>query len=226
MQIEISADKRELQGKGASRRLRGSGKVPGIIYGGENPAQPIELDHNNLYHQLKLEAFHASILTMSVEGQKEKVLLRDIQMHPFKPQVLHIDFQRVASNKKIHMKVPLHFINEDIAPGVKLAGGLVSHVLTELDVSCLPKDLPEFISVDVGELAAGNTIHLSNLQLPEGVEIPSLIKGEDLPVATIAIPRAVAAEEAAAGIAAGDIPTSVQKKEGVAKEGEKNDAGK
>jgi len=218
MQIEISADKRELQGKGASRRLRGSGKVPGIIYGGENPAQPIELDHNNLYHQLKLEAFHASILTMSVEGQKEKVLLRDIQMHPFKPQVLHIDFQRVASNKKIHMKVPLHFINEDIAPGVKLAGGLVSRVLTELDVSCLPKDLPEFISVDVGELAAGNTIHLSNLQLPEGVEIPSLIKGEDLPVATIAIPRAVAAEEAAAGVAAGDIPAS--------KEGEKKDAGK
>ena len=226
MQIEISAEKRELQGKGASRRLRGSGKVPGIIYGGENPAQPIELDHNNLYHQLKLEAFHASILTMSVEGQKEKVLLRDIQMHPFKPQVLHIDFQRVASNKKIHMKVPLHFINEDIAPGVKLAGGLISHVLTELDVSCLPKDLPEFISVDVGELAAGNTIHLSNLQLPEGVEIPALMKGEDLPVATIAIPRAVAAEEAAAGVAAGDIPTSVQKKEGVAKEGEKKDAGK
>ncbi|SFU32496.1 50S ribosomal protein L25/general stress protein Ctc [Nitrosospira multiformis] len=225
MQIEVSAEKRELQGKGASRRLRGSGKVPGIIYGGENPAQPIELDHNDLYHQLKLEAFHASILTMSVEGQKEKVLLRDIQMHPFKLQVLHIDFQRVASNKKIHMKVPLHFINEDIAPGVKLAGGLVSRVLTELDVSCLPKDLPEFISVDVGELAAGNTIHLSNLQLPEGVEIPSLIKGEDLPVATIAIPRAVAAEEAA-GIAAGDVPTSVQKKEGVAKEGEKKDAGK
>ncbi|SEM97772.1 LSU ribosomal protein L25P [Nitrosospira multiformis] len=226
MQIEISADKRELQGKGASRRLRGSGKVPGIIYGGENPAQPIELDHNNLYHQLKLEAFHASILTMSVEGQKEKVLLRDIQMHPFKPQVLHIDFQRVASNKKIHMKVPLHFINEDIAPGVKLAGGLVSRVLTELDVSCLPKDLPEFISVDVGELAAGNTIHLSNLQLPEGVEIPALMKGEDLPVATIAIPRGVAAEEGAGGVAAGDIPTSVQKKEGVAKEGEKKDAGK
>jgi large subunit ribosomal protein L25 len=109
---------------------------------------------------------------------------------------------------------------------VKLAGGLVSRVLTELDVSCLPKDLPEFISVDVGELAAGNTIHLSNLQLPEGVEIPALIKGEDLPVATIAIPRAVAAEEAAAGVAAGDIPTSAQKKEGAAKEGEKKDAGK
>ncbi|MBN9124040.1 MAG: 50S ribosomal protein L25/general stress protein Ctc [Nitrosospira sp. 56-18] len=225
MQIEISAKKRTLQGKGASRRLRGSGTVPGIIYGGEGPAQPIELDHNNLYHKLKLEAFHASILSMDVEGQKEPVLLRDVQMHPFKLQVLHIDFQRVDRRKKIHMKVPLHFINADIAPGVKLSGGIVSHVLTELDVSCLPKDLPEFISVDLVDLAAGNTVHLSNLQLPPGVEIPSLAKGDDLPVATIIIPRAVAAEEAAA-VAAAEVPTTVQKKEGTVKEGEKKDAGK
>lgn len=225
MQIEISAKKRTLQGKGASRRLRGSGTVPGIIYGGEGPAQPIELDHNNLYHKLKLEAFHASILSMDVEGQKEPVLLRDVQMHPFKLQVLHIDFQRVDRRKKIHMKVPLHFINADVAPGVKLSGGIVSHVLTELDVSCLPKDLPEFISVDLVDLAAGNTIHLSNLQLPPGVEIPSLAKGDDLPVATIIIPRAVAAEEASA-VAAAEVPTTVQKKEGTAKEGEKKDAGK
>jgi len=226
MHIEISAKKRELQGKGASRRLRGSGKVPGVIYGGANPAQAIELDHNDLYHQLKLEAFHASILSMDVEGQKERVLLRDIQMHPFKLQVLHIDFQRVDPNKKIHMKVPLHFINTEAAPGVKLSGGLVSHVLTELDVSCLPKDLPEFITVDLAELAAGNTLHLSDLKTPEGVEIPSLLKGEDLPVATIVIPRAVAAEEAAATVAATEVPTTVQKKEGVVKEGEKRDAGK
>lgn len=226
MQMEISASKRTLQGKGASRRLRGSGKVPGVIYGGENPAQAIELDHNSLYHKLKLEAFHASILSLDLEGQQEQVLLRDIQMHPFKLQVLHIDFQRVDKNKKIHMKVPLHFINAEIAPGVKLSGGLVSHVLTELDVSCLPKDLPEFITVDLTELAAGNTLHLSDLELPEGVEIPTLIRGENLPVATIIIPRAVAAEEAAAVVAAADIPTTVQKKEGTAKEGEKKDAGK
>jgi large subunit ribosomal protein L25 len=225
MQIEISAKKRTLQGKGASRRLRGSGTVPGIIYGGEGSAQPIELDHNNLYHKLKLEAFHASILSMDVEGQKEPVLLRDVQMHPFKLQVLHIDFQRVDRRKKIHMKVPLHFINADVAPGVKLSGGIVSHVLTELDVSCLPKDLPEFISVDLVDLAAGNTVHLSDLQLPPGVEIPSLAKGDDLPVATIIIPRAVAAEEAAA-VAAAEVPTTVQKKEGTTKEGEKKDAGK
>ncbi len=198
MQIEVSASRRTLQGKGASRRLRGSGRVPGIIYGGDNPAQPIELDHNNLYHQLKLEAFHASILSLNMEGQKERVLLRDIQMHPFKQQVLHVDFQRVDPKKKIHMKVPVHFLNEDIAPGVKLSGGIVSHVLTEVDVSCLPKDLPEFITVDLIDLAAGNTVHLSNLALPEGVEIPSLLKGEDLPVATIVIPRSVAAEASAA----------------------------
>jgi large subunit ribosomal protein L25 len=122
--------------------------------------------------------------------------------------------------------VPLHFINAEISPGVKLSGGLVSHVLTELDVSCLPKDLPEFITVDLTDLAAGNTLHLSDLKLPQGVEIPALIKGENLPVATIVIPRAVAAEEAAAAVAAADIPTTVQKKEGVAKEGEKKDAGK
>ena len=149
---------------------------------------------------------------MDVEGQKERVLLRDIQMHPFKLQVLHIDFQRVDPNKKIHMKVPLHFVNADIAPGVKLSGGIVSHVLTELDISCLPKDLPEFISVDLAELASGNTLHLSDLKLPGGVEIPSLAKGDNLPVATIVIPRAVAAEEAAATVAAAISPQQCRRK--------------
>ena len=232
MQIEISASKRTLQGKGASRRLRGSGKVPGIIYGGENAAQAIELDHNNLFHQLKLEAFHASILSMDLEGKKEQVLLRDLQMHPFKLQVLHIDFQRVDQNKKIHMKVPLHFINAEISPGVKTSGGIVSHVLTEVDISCLPKDLPEFISVDLSALAVGHSVHLADLKLPQGVEIPALVKGDNASVATIIIPRAVVAEEEAAPVvAAADIPTTVQKKEsdvkeGDKKEGDKKDAGK
>lgn len=226
MQIEISASKRTLQGKGASRRLRGSGKVPGIIYGGDSPAQAIELDHNTLYHKLKLEAFHASILSLELDGKKEQVLLRDLQMHPFKLQVQHIDFQRIDQNKKVHMKVPLHFINADIAPGVKVSGGIVSHILAELDVSCLPKDLPEFISVDLSNLASGNSLHLSDLSLPQGVEIPALIRGENLPVATIIIPRAVAAEEAAAAVAAADVPTTVQKKESAVKEGDKKDTGK
>lgn len=198
MKIEISADKRTLQGKGASRRLRGSGKVPAIIYGGDQEAQSIEMDHNDLYHKLKLEAFHASVLTLDVAGKKEPVLLRDIQMHPFKQQVLHVDFQRVDKNKKIHMKVPLHFINAEVAPGVKTSGGIVSHILTEVDISCLPDDLPEFVSVDLAELTAGHTLHLSDLVMPKGVETVALSKGENLPVATIVIPRSVLSEEAGA----------------------------
>lgn len=198
MKIEISADKRTLQGKGASRRLRGSGKVPAIIYGGDQAAQSIEMDHNDLYHKLKLEAFHASVLTLDVAGKKEPVLLRDIQMHPYKQQVLHVDFQRVDKNKKIHMKVPLHFINAEVAPGVKTSGGIVSHILTEVDISCLPDDLPEFIAVDLAELTAGHTLHLSDLVMPKGVETVALGKGENLPVATIVIPRSVLSEEAGA----------------------------
>ena len=198
MKIEISADKRTLQGKGASRRLRGSGKVPAIIYGGDQEAQSIEMDHNDLYHKLKLEAFHASVLSLEVAGKKESVLLRDIQMHPYKQQVLHVDFQRVDKNKKIHMKVPLHFINAEVAPGVKTSGGIVSHILTEVDISCLPDDLPEFISVDLAELTAGHTLHLSDLVMPKGVETVALSKGENLPVATIVIPRSVLSEEAGA----------------------------
>ncbi len=197
MKIEVSADKRTLQGKGASRRLRGSGKVPGIIYGGDSEPQSIELDHNDMFYKLKMEAFHASILTLNVEGSKEQVLLRDVQMHPYKQLVLHVDFQRVDQKKKIHMKVPLHFINAEVAPGVKTAGGIVSHVLTEVDISCLPKDLPEFITVDLVDLEAGHTLHLSDLVIPENVEISALIKGDDQAVAAIVIPRAVLSEEAA-----------------------------
>ena len=227
MKIEISANKRTLQGKGASRRLRGRGKVPGIIYGGEDPAQAIELDHNNLYHKLKLEAFHASILSIDLGGEKEQVFLRDLQMHPYKLQVLHIDFQRVDKNKKIHMKVPLHFVNAEVSPGVKVSGGIVSHVFTELDISCLPKDLPEFIQVDLTELSTNNPVHLSNLKMPHGVEMPAFTRGDNSAVATIVIPRAVVSEEStAATVAAADIPTTVQKEEEDEKEIDKKDVGK
>lgn len=197
MKIEISADKRTLQGKGASRRLRGSGKVPAIIYGGDQAAQSIEMDHNDLFHKLRLEAFHASILSLNVAGKNEQVLLRDIQMHPYKQQVLHVDFQRIDKNKKIHMKVPLHFINAETSPGVKTSGGIVSHILTEVDISCLPADLPEFISVDLAELTAGHTLHLSDLVLPKDVEIVALTKGDNSAVVTIVIPRSVLSDEAA-----------------------------
>lgn len=199
MQTEVIAAKRDLQGKGASRRLRRAGKVPAVVYGGEKGAQAIELDHNSIFHQLRHEAFHASILTLNVDGSKESVLLRDFQMHPFRPIVMHVDFQRVDKDQKLHIKVPLHFVNADIAPGVKLSGGIVSHVLTEVDVACLPADLPEFIEVDLADLAAGHSIHLADLKLPKGVEIPALIRGENTPVATILAVRGGVEEETAGG---------------------------
>jgi len=196
MKIEFIANKRELQGTGASRRLRRAGKVPGIVYGGEVTAQPIELDHNALFHSLKQESFHASILTMNLEGQKHQVLLRDYQMHAFRPLVLHIDFQRVSADKKIHMKVPLHFINADIAPGVKLQGGVASHVLNELNITCLPADLPEFIEVDLKDVSVGHSVHVKDLNLPKGVEAV-LHRGENPVVATITVPRGTTEAELA-----------------------------
>ncbi len=202
MAIEVIAVKRELQGKGASRRLRIAGRVPGVVYGGEKDAAAIDMDHNSLYHQLKHESFHASILTLDLDGVKEQVLLRDVQVHPFKQLVLHLDFQRVDENQKIHMKVPLHFVNADVAPGVKQSGGIVSHIMTEIDIACLPKDLPEFIEVDLINLTAGHSLHLSEIKLPNGVEIASLAKGGDLAVAAITIPRGSMEAAAEAGKAA------------------------
>ena len=171
MKFELNAQARTLQGSGASRRLRRAGKVPGIIYGGDAAPQAIELDHNDLLLDMKKEAFHASILVISVDGKKQQALLRDTQMHAYKPKILHVDFQRVSATEALHLMVPLHFINEETAPGVKLSGGRVNHVLTEVDVQCLPKDLPEFIEVDVGTLEVGESIHLSDLKLPKGVKL-------------------------------------------------------
>jgi large subunit ribosomal protein L25 len=171
MQFEIIAQARTLQGSGASRRLRRAGKVPGIIYGGEAAPQAIEIDHNDLLLNLKKEAFHASILNIVLDGKKQQVLLRDTQRHAYKPLILHVDFQRVDATHELHIKVPLHFVNEETAPGVKLSGGLVNHVITEVDVHCLPKDLPAFIEVDLGALNVGETIHLSQLKLPKGVKL-------------------------------------------------------
>jgi large subunit ribosomal protein L25 len=212
MKIAIKAETRKGQGTGASRRLRHAEKVPGILYGGGKDATVIELDHNNLYHKLKLEAFHASILDMELEGKIEPVLLRDVQMHAWKQIVLHVDFLRVAADKKITMKVPLHFINADIAPGVKISSGIVSHVINDLNISCLPKDLPEFVEVDLKDLAAGHSIHISDLKMPPGVESVALNKRDDQVIATIIIPRAVAAEEEAAPVVtAADVPAANQK---------------
>ena len=169
MHFEFTAFPRTTEGRGASRRMRRTGKAPGIVYGGAVAPQPIELDHNALFHALRNEAFHASILTMKLDGAATKVLLRDVQMHPFKNEILHVDFQRIDENKKIQMKVPLHFVNAEESPAVKLSGAIVSHIATELAISCLPKDLPEFIEVDLSTLEAGKSIHVSQVKLPAGV---------------------------------------------------------
>ncbi|WP_308446415.1 50S ribosomal protein L25/general stress protein Ctc [Chitinimonas sp. BJYL2] len=198
MTIEVIATKRVEQGTGASRRLRRAGKVPGIIYGGNAEPVAIELDHNNLYHAMQHEAFHASILSLNVDGKTETVLLRDAQYHPWKQIVNHVDFQRVDASQKIHIKVPLHFINADVAPGVKLGGGIVSHVMTDADVECLPGKLPEFIEVDLKTLEAGHSIHLADITLPEGVAFVALKHGDNATVATILSVRGAATEEAAA----------------------------
>jgi len=195
MKIEFSATERKMQGTGASRRLRTSGRVPGIVYGGNKPAQAIDLDHKDLLLNLRNEAFHASILTMDLGGEKEPVLLRDVQLHPFRRQVVHVDFQRVAKDRKIHMKVPLHFSNEAAAPGLK-TGGVIGHVLNELDVQCLPDDLPEFIELDLSTLEVGHSIHLSEMKLPNGVEAVALRRGEDPVIVTCQVPRVVEVVEA------------------------------
>ena len=213
MKIEISASKRETQGTGASRRLRNAGRVPGIVYGGDKGPVNVELDHKELYQNLTREAFHASILTLKVDGSSEQVLLRAFNMHPFKRQVQHVDFQRVSKDKKIHMKVPLHFVNAEISPGVKVQGGVASHVMNDIDVTCFPDDLPEFIEVDLGNLSVGNSIHVRELALPKGVEAV-LHKGENPVVATVILPALVTEEEetaaAAAAVAPSEVPTTAQ----------------
>lgn len=183
MAIEVIAQKRTLQGSGASRRLRRADKVPGIVYGGNAAPVSIEIDHNPILLNLRKEAFHASVLNLNIDGTVETVLLRDYQVHAYRQLVLHVDFQRVDTTHKVHQKVPLHFINEDIAPGVKLSGGTVSHIMAELDVSCLPQDLPAFIEVDLQAVKAGESIHVSQLKLPAGVT--AVVHGDDQVVVAI-----------------------------------------
>jgi large subunit ribosomal protein L25 len=211
MKIEINARKREAQGTGASRRLRRSGQVPGIVYGGEKGAVNIELNHKELYQHLSNEKFHASILTLKLDDTAEEVLLRAFNMHPWKGHVQHIDFQRVAKDKKIHMKVPLHFVNADKSPGVKEQGGVPNHVVNELNVTCLPDDLPEFIVVDMGHLTIGHSIHVKELKLPKGVEAV-LHRGENPAVATVIQPALITEEEEAAAeaVPAAEVPTTEQ----------------
>ena len=197
--MKFVAFERSKQGTGASRRLRNSGKTPGIVYGGSSAPQLIELDHNALWHALKKEAFHASILDMEFNGSTSKVLLRDYQMHPFKQLVLHIDFQRVDANTVLHMKVPFHYSGEESSPAVKNDKCLINHVVNEIEVACLPADLPEFIAVDLSKLESGKSLHLNDVAMPKGVK--PLVHGKPNPVlvsVTVPVEEVIAAPVAAA----------------------------
>jgi large subunit ribosomal protein L25 len=196
--MKFVAFERKLQGTGASRRLRITGRTPGIVYGGTGEPMLIELDHNALFHAIKKEAFHASILEMELGGAIHKVLLRDLQMHPYKPQVQHIDFQRVEATTRMTVKVPLHFSGEENSPAVKAEKCLVNHVVNELTVSCFPADIPEFIAVDLSGMKKGHSLHVNDITLPKGVKV--VTKGQVNPV--LASVTAIEEEAAAAPAAA------------------------
>ena len=194
MKFELNAQKRTLQGSGASRRLRRANKVPGIVYGGTAVPTLIEIEHNDLLLSLRKEAFHSSVLTIKIDGVAESVLLRDSQMHPYKPLVQHVDFLRVDATHAIHQKVPLHFLNAEVSPGVKLAGGNVSPAMNDIEVSCLPQDLPPFIEVDLKDMEVGQSFHLSQIVFPKGVA-PTAHTDDDPVVVTISAKKAEVVEE-------------------------------
>ncbi len=201
--MKVVAFERSVQGTGASRRLRNSGKTPGIIYGSTDTPLAIELDHNALFHALRKEAFHSSILDIEIGGKAQKVLLRDYQMHPFKPLVLHIDFQRVSATEKIHMRIPLHFTHADDSVAVKLNGAVISHIANDLEVSCLPVDLPEFIEVNLSAIEVGHSIHAKDVPLPKGVSLVLHVEQENPVIANARIPTVkVADTEPTAPVAA------------------------
>ncbi|MES2296275.1 MAG: 50S ribosomal protein L25/general stress protein Ctc [Pseudomonadota bacterium] len=197
--MKVIAFNRNLQGTGASRRLRNAGQTPGIIYGGTEAPVMIALDGNALFHALKKETFHSSILDMEIDGKSQQVLLRDFQMHAYKQLVLHADFQRVDATHKIHKKVALHFVNADVSPAVKLHGATISHVMSELEVSCLPADLPEFVTVDLANIDVGHSIHSADLALPKGVT--AVTHGSNLTIATASVPAGHVSAEATAAAA-------------------------
>ncbi|WP_233236464.1 50S ribosomal protein L25/general stress protein Ctc [Bordetella sp. LUAb4] len=202
--MKFTATTRSVQGSSASRRLRRAGRVPAIVYGVGTQPLNIEVDHNDIYHALRKEEFHSSILDMEIEGGKgEQVLLRAVQWHAYKQQVLHIDFQRVDASKALHTKVPLHFINAEVSPAVKLSAAIITHVLTEIEVSCLPGDLPKFIEADLSKLEAGASLHLADVTLPKGVTYVSH-GGDANPVLASALTKGGPADDADAGEAAGD----------------------
>jgi large subunit ribosomal protein L25 len=213
MSIELNAELRTDTGKGASRRLRHANKVPAILYGAGKDPENLTLEQKDVQYELQHEAFYTQVLELNIGGKKQDVLLRDLQHHPYKQNILHMDFQRVEAKKEMHVNVPLHFINEDIAPGVKTEGGAISHVMTEVEVVCLPKDIPEFIDVDLSELHMGEIVHLSDLKMPAGVEVFALKQGEEHDSAVATIHARKVAEEPEAGEAAGEAAAEPETKE-------------
>ena len=195
--FDLIADIREDQGKGASRRLRHQGKVPAIIYGAGRPPRALVFDHNRVLQQLENESFYSSVLNIKVGKKSQAAILKDVQRHPAKPLVMHMDFQRIVEDEEIKMSVPLHFIGEDVAVGVKQGGGAVSHLMNEVDIVCLPKHLPEFIDVDITDLELDEMLTLSDIKLPEGVSIPALAQGpeQDRPIVSIHVIKEVVIEE-------------------------------
>ena len=194
----IGADLRETQGKGASRRLRRAGKVPAILYGGHAEPQPLILDQQNLLTMIDNEKFYASIVQLKIGDQLQPAIVKDVQMHPARNMLVHVDLQRVLENEPIRIRIPIHFKGENTAPGVKQQGGIVSHLLTDVVVSCLPKDLPEYLELDLSNMGLNETKFLSDIPLPEGVSIPELAQGKNTPVVSIHSPRAAEEAEAAA----------------------------
>jgi large subunit ribosomal protein L25 len=213
--MKFVAFERAKQGTGASRRLRITGRTPGIVYGGTGQPQLIELDHNALWHAIKKEAFHSTVLDMEIDAKTNKVLLRDLQMHPYKQLILHIDFQRVDANTKLHMKVPLHYSGDENSPAVKTDGCIANHVVTEIEIMCLPADLPEFIAVDLSGLKKGASLHLADITLPKGVTAVTHGKNNPVLVSVVAIAGAEAPAEGAAAAAA---PTAAATKAAAGKE--------
>ena len=195
--FEVNAEARTDTGKGASRRLRRAGQVPGILYGADKEPLMLSVSHNALIRHLEEEAFYTHLLTIKIDGKAEKAVLKDLQRHPARPFVMHADFQRVDANTTLHMHIPLHFINEDTCIGVKMGGGAISHQTTEVLIHCLPQNLPEYIEVDMQDIDVGQTLHLSDLKLPEGVEIPELAHGaeHDHPVVAVHKPRGATDDE-------------------------------
>jgi large subunit ribosomal protein L25 len=228
MKIEVTAFPRAQQGSGASRRLRLTGRVPGIVYGADKAAQNVEVEHKALLRNLGLEAFHASILDMNLNGEKFQALLRDYQMHPWKKQVVHVDFQRVDKNRKIHMRVPLHFVNAEIAPGVKTGGGVVQHTMNAIDIQCLPDDLPGFIEVDLKGMELHQSLHVMELALPNGVEPIAKLQHENPSVVSVHVPKEIVIEEEAAAPVTeiiGEVKAEGEEGAEAAAEGEKKEAG-